>query len=88
MQRKAQRITFIQCSTTDVSMVCVVWDRDAEERERDDQHDYEMYVADAAKACRCSDLWAPCEGVLAGGVCDELYDDEQDDYDDDRWECE
>lgn len=46
--------------------------------------EYQAFVETAAKHCRCSH--GPCDGVLAGGMCDELNlfdedDDEWTDYD-------
>lgn len=35
-----------------------------------DSPDYQAFVEDVAKYCRCSH--GPCDGVLAGGMCDEL----------------
>lgn len=36
--------------------------------------DYHAFVDGQLKNCRCSYRYAPCEGVLAGGRCDELSD--------------
>jgi hypothetical protein len=50
-----------------------------------DDPDYQAFVQEQAKYCRCTR--GPCDGVLAGGPCDEIIDDEDDDeYDD--WEDE
>ena len=42
----------------------------------DDPHDdpaYCQFVHEMAKICRCESLDVrPCEGVLAGGVCDRM----------------
>lgn len=51
--------------------------------------DYQRFVADMAKHCRCTHN-RPCDGVLAGGMCDGVIDDDDDfewndsddDYDD------
>jgi len=43
-----------------------------------DDPDCQAFVQEQAKHCRCSH--GPCDGVLAGGPCDEIrYDDEEDD---------
>ena len=44
----------------------------------------EWFVAEQAKHCRCT--YGPCEGVLAGGPCDEII--YEDDEDEDGWEDE
>jgi hypothetical protein len=48
--------------------------------------EYQSFEEEQAKHCRCTHN-RPCEGVLAGGPCDEWIDDEdEDDYDDEWWE--
>ena len=40
---------------------------------------YQRFVEDMAKDCHCSQPYdRPCAGVLAGGICDDLGNDEQD----------
>ena len=48
---------------------------------RIDRDDYQVFVEEHAKHCRCSN--GPCDGVLAGGTCDEMYA-ELKDMDDDQ----
>jgi hypothetical protein len=40
-----------------------------------DQQDRDRWVAEQVKHCRCDPLWCPCDGVLAGGMCDEITAD-------------
>lgn len=42
---------------------------------REDDAGYQEYLNEASKACRCGGQWRPCEGVLAGGLCDQLQDE-------------
>jgi hypothetical protein len=46
--------------------------------------DYQRTVEEMSKHCRCDDLYWPCAGVLAGGPCDEICD-EVDDEEIDSW---
>lgn len=42
--------------------------------------EYAAFVEAQAKHCRCSErLQRPCDGVLAGGLCDDMQDDLCDD---------
>lgn len=41
--------------------------------------EYQAFVEGQRKYCRCSDRYAPCEGVLAGGMCDNMQDASDDD---------
>ena len=52
----------------------------AEDTDIADDPDYQAFVAEQVKHCRCSHK--PCDGVLAGGPCDELdlTEDEEDEY--------
>lgn len=45
---------------------------------RDDPN-YQKFVAEQAKHCRCTR--GVCEGVLAGGPCDEDIEDDEGDFD-------
>lgn len=54
-----------------------------------DAPEYHAYVAECAKHCRCAAQFTPCDSCLAGGICDEIREpqDEPDydrDYDDDE----
>jgi hypothetical protein len=41
-----------------------------------DSPEYQRFVEDMAKHCRCSPPHdCPCAGVLAGGICDDLGND-------------
>jgi len=40
-----------------------------------DDPQYQAWVESMAKHCRC-DHDRPCAGVLAGGLCDDLHDDD------------
>lgn len=41
--------------------------------------EYQKFVEEMAKHCHCSPRHRPCDGVLAGGLCDRITDD-RDDY--------
>ena len=43
---------------------------------------YQRFVAESAKHCDCDPPYCPCDGVLAGGMCDDLHADEEYEYDD------
>ena len=43
-----------------------------------DSPEYQAFVEEQAKYCRCTR--GPCDGVLAGGMCDELIDDEDESW--------
>lgn len=43
-----------------------------------DDPQYQAWVESMAKHCRCSND-RPCDGVLAGGLCDDIQDDLCDD---------
>lgn len=43
---------------------------------------YEKFVASCVPHCRCATQFVPCDGVLAGGLCDNQQD-ERDDFDED-----
>lgn len=42
-----------------------------------DDPEYQAWVESMAKHCRCAHD-CPCAGVLAGGLCDDIQDDERD----------
>lgn len=53
-----------------------------------DSEEYQRFISEQAAHCRCTR--GPCDGVLAGGQCDEWIDDKEDDGwtcidDDDDW---
>ncbi len=47
-----------------------------------DSDDYQQFVASMVPHCHCHESLRPCDGVLAGGLCDGQYDDprEMDDF--------
>lgn len=51
-----------------------------------ESEEYARFVEEMAKSCRCAPSVRPCDGVLAGGVCDGLglqdYHSQERDYDD------
>jgi hypothetical protein len=49
--------------------------RSVEDTDIADDPDYQAFVQEQAKHCRCSH--GPCDGVLAGGPCDEICDEEE-----------
>lgn len=42
-----------------------------------DSPDYAAFVESMVPHCRCDSQYRPCDGILAGGVCDEMHDDER-----------
>lgn len=45
-------------------------------REFDESPEYEAFLVECAKHCRCT--YMICSGVLAGGFCDEIIEDDRD----------
>ena len=46
--------------------------------EMDNDPEYQAFVGRCAEKCHCT--YGPCDGVLAGGMCDGiLYDEDQED---------
>lgn len=39
--------------------------------------EYQAFVEGQLKHCRCASRYAPCDGVLAGGMCDDMQDDDE-----------
>lgn len=81
-KKRDPSLTFIQCQPENIGLVEP--DKSPEEQEalRATEVAEAEWIAEAAKHCRCADLWKPCEGVLAGGICDELEDDRDDEAED------
>jgi hypothetical protein len=58
--------------------------------ELQDDPEYQAFVKSMARFCHCESNVVPCDGVLAGGLCDGVIDEdwiEDDDeniYDDDN----
>lgn len=52
--------------------------------------EYQAFVEGQRKHCGCDDRYCPCDGVLAGGMCDDIHDDshfdEDDDFDEDDYQ--
>jgi hypothetical protein len=38
----------------------------------DGEEEYAKFVESMAEFCNCSPAYRPCDGVLAGGPCDEI----------------
>ncbi len=51
-----------------------------------DTPEYQQFVSEMAKHCDCAERFKPCDGVLAGGVCDQIKDerDEPPQFDNDE----
>lgn len=51
-----------------------------------DDPEYHKWVESVAKYCRCSAPWpCPCDGVLTGGMCDDLGNEPDFTLDDLEW---
>lgn len=50
-----------------------------------ESEEYQVFIASMQKHCHCTgqNNPCPCDGVLAGGVCDERHDEP--DYTNDDW---
>jgi hypothetical protein len=48
--------------------------------------EYQKFAIGQLKYCRCSQRYSPCDGVLAGGMCDDMQ--ESDDIDDEDYDDE
>lgn len=49
----------------------------------DDDPDYQKFVMEMARLCRCTPMSdRPCAGLLAGGHCDDLHLDREQEQDD------
>lgn len=62
---------------------------DAPKPQYEDPYDdpaYQQFVEEMAKDCKCTPLSnRPCDGLLAGGLCDDLHTDREcDDYERDE----
>lgn len=44
-------------------------------KEMTEDEEYQRFVESMVQHCRCAGC-RPCDGVLAGGVCDDIQDDE------------
>jgi hypothetical protein len=40
--------------------------------------EYAKFVASMVPHCHCAERYRPCDGVLAGGFCDGIKDDDRD----------
>lgn len=54
-------------------------------RDITEDESYQLFIESMIPFCHCSSQYCPCDGVLAGGLCDGIVDDERDDY---IWEDE
>jgi hypothetical protein len=50
----------------------------AEEQDPYETEEYQRFVASMVPHCHCRESNRPCDGVLAGGVCDNQQEDEHD----------
>ena len=48
-----------------------------------DDADYQTWIESLVKYCRCQNGDVPCDGLLAGGICDEMPAYDNDYYEDD-----
>lgn len=58
-------------------------------RDITEDEEYYKFVESMVPHCRCTAQPRPCDGVLAGGLCDNLHDDRKSlayEEDDRRWE--
>lgn len=37
--------------------------------------EYEKFVQSMLPYCHCEEHYRPCDGVLAGGICDDIHDE-------------
>ena len=48
--------------------------------------EYERFISEMVKHCCCRAENCPCDGVLAGGMCDmDIEEEEQPDENDEEW---
>lgn len=50
--------------------------------------EYERFVASMVPHCHCAERYRPCDGVLAGGICDGMQDEPESEQDDGNEELE
>jgi len=56
-------------------------------KERNEEEEYEKFVESMVVHCHCCERNRPCDGVLAGGICDNVQDsDRVDEFDADEYE--
>lgn len=48
-------------------------------RDITEDEEYQKFVESMVPYCHCSAQHRPCDGVLAGGLCDNIQDDPHDD---------
>jgi len=46
-----------------------------------EEEEYEKFVQSMVAHCHCCSSNKPCDGVLAGGICDNIQEDERDGFD-------
>lgn len=44
-----------------------------------DSEEYQRFVESMVEHCHCRESIRPCDGVLAGGLCDNLQDEREED---------
>ena len=47
----------------------------ASSRDITEDEEYQKFVESMVQYCRCTGQPRPCDGVLAGGLCDNIHDD-------------
>lgn len=45
--------------------------------------EHAKFVESMIPHCHCAERNRPCDGVLAGGLCDNIHDDKPEEYEDD-----
>lgn len=48
--------------------------------------EYQRFVDSMMPLCHCAERYRPCDGVLAGGVCDGIKDERDEPNDDRRYD--
>ncbi len=41
----------------------------------EDENEYEKFISEMASICKCRANNCPCDGVLAGGLCDMIQEE-------------
>lgn len=59
---------------------------DAVEGDQQSDTEYQAFVEGQREHCHCSDRYSPCDGVLAGGMCDGIKDEEDEFWDFDEFD--
>jgi hypothetical protein len=46
--------------------------------------EYERFVQSMVKHCHCDPEYQPCDGVLAGGMCDDMHRSEREELEEEE----